>query len=116
MCINCDSLRSIDKCAELNCLANNHNSHIILGQKSRLGPDTSSCEVFPEAYKSFCRDQVMGGGDVFILVRDDIDHIEDAFPDDNKDCESVWVQLKLFDEKLLNISSFHRAQNSWNEL
>ena len=35
----------------------------------------------------------MGGGGVFILVIDYIDHVEDAFPNDNKDCESVWVQL-----------------------
>ena len=34
----------------------------------------------------------MGGGYpmvIFILVREDIEHVEDAFPDDNKDCESV---------------------------
>ena len=57
----------------------------------------------------------MGGGGVFILVREDIDHVEDAFPNDNKDCESVWVQLKLFSAKLLNIASFNRPPNSWNE-
>ena len=39
MCINYDSLRSVDKRAELNCLVNHHNPHIILGQESRLGPD-----------------------------------------------------------------------------
>ena len=52
---------------------------------------------------------------VIILVRDDIDHVEDAFPDDSKDCESVWVQLKLFNPKLLNMASFHRPPNSRNE-
>ena len=35
----------------------------------------------------------MGGDGVFILVRDDIDHVEDAFPDDNKGCESVWSNV-----------------------
>ena len=53
MCINCDSLRSVDKRAELNCLVNHHNPHIILGQESRLGPDIPSCEVFPKGFKSF---------------------------------------------------------------
>ena len=72
MCINCDGLRSVDKRAELNCLDDNHNPHIILGQESRLGPDIPSCEVFPKGFKSFRRDRVMGGGGVFILVRDDI--------------------------------------------
>ena len=59
MCINCDSLRSIDKCVELNCLVDHHNPHIILDQESRLGPDIPSCEVFPKGFKSFCRDRVM---------------------------------------------------------
>ena len=114
-CINCDSLRSVDKRAELNCLVNHHNPHIILGQEYRLGPDIPSCEIFPKGYKSFRRDRVIGVGGVFILVREDIDHVEDAFPDDNKDSESVWVQLKLFNAKLLNIASFHRPPNSRND-
>ena len=115
MCINCDSLRSIDKRAKLNCLVNHHNPHIILGQEYRLDPDIPSCEIFPKGFKSFRKDRVMGGGSVFILVREDIDHAEDAFPNDNKDCESVWVQLKLFNAKLLNIASFYRHPNSRNE-
>ena len=56
----------------------------------------------------------MGGGGIFILVREDIDHVEDAFPDDNENSESVWVQLKLVNAKLLNIASCHRPSNSWN--
>ena len=32
----------------------------------------------------------MGTGGVFILVKEDFDHVEDDFPNDNKDCESVW--------------------------
>ena len=48
MCINCDSLRSVDKHAELNCLVNHHNPHVMLGQESRLTPYVPSCEVFPK--------------------------------------------------------------------
>ena len=57
----------------------------------------------------------MGGGGAFSLFSENIDHDEDAFPDDNKDCESVWVQLKLLNAKLLPMASFHRPQNSRNE-
>ena len=57
----------------------------------------------------------MGGGGIFILVREDIDHVEDAFQNGNKDCESIWVQHKLFIAKLMNIASFHRPLNSLNE-
>ena len=57
MCLNaCDSLRSVDTRAELNCLVNHHNLHIISCQECRLGLDISSCEVFPIRFKSFCRD------------------------------------------------------------
>ena len=115
MCINCDSLSSIDKRAELNCLVNHYNPHIILGPESRLGPDIQSCDVFSKGFKSIRRDRVMGSGGVFIPVRGDIDHVEDAFPNENKDCESIWVQLKLFNAKLLNIASLHRPPNSRNE-
>ena len=55
----------------------------------------------------------MGGGRVFILVRED--HALDAFPNDNKHCVSVCVQLILFNAKLLKIVSFYGPPNSRNE-
>ena len=115
MCINCDSLRSVDKRAELYCLFNHHNLHIIFCQESRLGPYISSCGVFPKRFNSFCMDQVMGSSGVSVLVREDIDHVENDFPDNNKGCGSIWVQLRLFNAKLLNIASFYRPPNSRNE-
>ena len=114
MSINCDSLRSVGRRTELNCLVNHHNPYIILGQESSLGSDIPSCEVFHNGLSSFCRDRVMGGDGVFIPVREDIDHVEDAFANDNKDCEIVWVQHRLFNAKLLNIASFY-SPNSQNE-
>ena len=38
----------------------------------------------------------MSGGGVFILASEDVDHVGGDIPDDNKYCESVWVQLRLF--------------------
>ena len=93
MCINCDSLRSVEKHAELNCFVSHHNPHVILGQESRLSQDISSCEVFPKEFRAFCRDRVMGSVAVFILVREDFSHVVNAFPDHNKDCESVLANL-----------------------
>ena len=81
MCINCDILRSVDKRAELSCLVNHHNPHIILGQESRLAPYIPSCEVFPKGFRTFRRDQVMGGGGIITTPsQEDIDYVEDAFP------------------------------------
>ena len=53
MCIICDRLRNVDKRAELNCLVNHLNPHIILGQESRLGQDIPCCEVFPKGLRYF---------------------------------------------------------------
>ena len=36
-------------------------------------------------------------------------------PDDSKDCESIWVQHKLFNAKLFNIASLDRPPNSRNQ-
>ena len=44
----------------------------------------------------------MGGGGIFILVKEDNDHVGDAFPDDSIGCENIWVQHKLFNAKLLS--------------
>ena len=103
MFIDCDSLRSVDKCDELSCLVDHHNPHVILDQEFWLSPDISTCLIFPEGLRPFRSDQVIGSGGIFILVRKDIDH---ALPDDNKDCESILVQLRLFNARLLIHSFF----------
>ena len=58
----------------------------------------SSSDVFPEGFKSLCTNgDIDGGGGIFILVRKDIDHAEDAFLDVDESCESVlcsnWCSL-----------------------
>ena len=50
---------------------------------------------------------------MFILVREDTNHADNAFPDDNKGCESVLFQMKLFKAKLLNID-LYKPPNTWN--
>ena len=74
-----------------------------------------SCEVFPKGFKSFCIYRVMGGGGVFILVREDIDRVEDAFPNGTNFFESIWVQLRFFKARLLNKASYHGPPILWNE-
>ena len=57
----------------------------------------------------------MGGGGVLVLVRKEMDYVEDAFPDVNKGCESVWLQKKLFNANPLNKASLYRAPIYRNE-
>ncbi len=105
-------MRSIDKRAELETLVDLHNPFVILGQESKLGPDFFSSQIFPKGYKPFRKEHKDGGGGVFILVRDDVDHVEDAHTDIDQGCECIWVQLKLHNGKLLNVASFYRPTDS----
>ena len=63
---------------------------LLLGQEFRLDPMMSSINDL-----SPCIVRVLVNGDVFILAREDFDHVEDAFLDGNEGCESVWEQMKL---------------------
>ena len=113
MSVNCNSIQSLDKRSELSALIDLHNPHIILGQESKIGPVHQSSEIFPQNYSSFRKDRKVGGGGVFVLVKDDINSLECTFEDlTDNDCEIVWAQIRLPDSKLLNIASIYRPPNS----
>ena len=74
-----------------------------------------SSEIFPQNYTSFRKDSKVGGGGVFVLVKDDINSLECTFEDlTDNDCEIVWAQIRLPGSKLLNkiIASIYRPPNS----
>ena len=113
MSVNCNSIQSLDKRSELSALIDLHNPHIILGQESKIGPVHQSSEIFPQNYTSFRKDRKVGGGGVFVLVKDDINSLECTFEDlTDNDCEIVWAQIRLPGSKLLNIASIYRPPNS----
>lgn len=112
MSVNCNSMQSLGKRAELQALIEDHQPHVILGQESKLGPEHLTSEIFPSSYTTFRKDRKTGGGGVFILLRNDIDYVEGAFDEITTDSEIVWAQLKLPGTKLLNIASAYRPPNS----
>eukprot|EP00795_Rhopilema_esculentum_P017661 gene17661-9309_t len=86
---------------------------IVNKKESKLDLNYLSSEVFSKGYNPFCKDRTGNGGGVFVLVKDGIEFIEDAIPDQkNSECEFKWVQLKLRGSKLLNVASFYRPPNS----
>ena len=48
----------------------------------------------------------MDGGGNFVLVREDIERVEDTSPDNNEGCESVLVLLNLYNAKTLEHGFF----------
>ena len=112
MSVNCNSLQSFDKRADLQALIDKHNPNIILGQESKLGPEHHNSEIFPQGFTVIRKDRKAGGGGVFILIKQDIDYIEGAFNGFKTDCEIAWAQVRLPGSKLLNIASMYRPPNS----
>ena len=101
--MNCNSIQSTNKRAELCALIDHHSPHIILGQ-SKLGTEHHNNEIVPNNYHVFRKDRRSGGGVVFILLTEDIEYNENAFENCETDCEIVWPQIKLPGSKLLNIA------------
>ena len=113
MSVNCNSIQSLDKRSELSALIDLHNTHIILGEESKIGPVHQSSKIFSQNYTSFRKDRKVGGGGVFVLVKDDINSLEYTLKDlTDNDCEIVWAQIRLPGSKLLNIASIYRPPNS----
>ena len=112
MSVNCNSLQSVNKRAELISLLEQHDPHIILGQESKLGDEHLSSEIFPPHYLTVRNDRKSGGGGVFVMVKENIDYNEDAISVSKTDCEIAWVQIKLPGTQLLNVASVYRPPSS----
>ena len=106
--INCNSLIGLGKRAELQAIIDEYQPHVILGQESKLGAEHANSEIFPSNYTVRRKDRSIGGGGVFILIREDIDCNTEAFEQFHTDTEIVWAQVKMPGTKLLNLASVYR--------
>ena len=57
MYVNCISIQSIGKRAELEALIEDHNPHVMLGQESKLGLEHLTSEVLPGNFTIFQKDR-----------------------------------------------------------
>ena len=67
MSVNCNSIQSIGKRAELQALIEDHNTHVTLAQESKLGPEHLTSVAFPNNFTIFRKDRKAGGGGVVII-------------------------------------------------
>ena len=109
--INCQSIKTPDKPAQLQNLIQSTRADIIIGTESWLSPEIKSVEVFPPNFTIYRRDRPKGqGGGVFVLVSSlyESEEPEELKVDQELDCELVWAKVKVHGSKDLYVESFYR--------
>ena len=102
-----------NKLPEFHTLLSATDPDVVLGTETWLKPDTLNCEVFPENYTIYRRDRrtdrstdiKRGGGGVCILVRKSYTSSEIKV---NTECELLFVDLQLKDQKNVKIGCLYR--------
>ena len=108
--VNCNSLKSSKKQADLMTLIDNHNPNIILGCESKLSPDIPTYECFPPDFEVFRKDRDTHGGGVFIAIDKRLTAKHETNLDRN--CEAVWASVQMVNTQKLYLCSFYRPPNS----
>ena len=107
--INCQSIKSPGKPAQLQNIIQSTRADIIIGTESWLSPDIKSAEVFPSSFNCYRRDRPKGqGGDVFLLVSNLYESEEPEELKVDQDCELVWAKVKVQGSKDLYVGSLYR--------
>ena len=112
MIINCRSIRSQSKRINLATLLSNHQIDIILGCESHLAIDHSflSSEILPSDYTIFRKDRTLGGGGVFIGIRNCLTAMADSSL--STDAELIWIKLLALNNRSVYICSYYRPPNN----
>ena len=108
--LNCCSLRSSGKQANLLALIAEHNPDIICGCESHLDGSYSSAEVFPSNYIILRKDRLEGAGGVFLCVNASLNVSEESELDVN--AEIVWAKITLPRQDSIHLCSFYRPPDS----
>jgi len=108
--LNCRSVRSLFKWNQLSALITEHNAYVIIGCESHLDSSISSSEILPPNYKIYRKDRSLGGGGVFIGIRDRINATVEPWLDSSS--ETVWVKILLTANRPLYVCSFYRPPNN----
>ena len=83
---------------------------IVIGCESHLDNSFSSQEIFPSLYVVMRKDWCIGGGGVFLALRNNLTFVEE--PSFHGNAEMVWVKLWLNKSKLIYICSLYRPPDS----
>ena len=96
--LNCQSIKTSRKPAQLRNMVSSLQSDIVLGNELWLNPTIKSQEVFPEGFNCYRKHRPVGAcGVVFLLVSKQYHSSlpEDLAVDSNSDCEVLWVKVKV---------------------
>ena len=90
--LNCRSIRSQSKRANLLVLLNDHQADIVIGCESHLDSSIISSELLPSTYNIFRKDRSLGGGGVFIGTKNHLTVVEENLQH-GTDAEFICVKL-----------------------
>ncbi len=109
--LNCNSLKSTGKVAELQNIIDNLNPDIIFACETKLDQSHASYSIFPKNYTVLRKDRNQNGGGVLIAVKDDIVFSEPTFLADI-DGEAKWVCLEFANSKPMYLCSYYIPETS----
>ena len=104
--LNCRSVRSQSKKALLKSIMEEHKADIVFGCESHLDSSFSNSEIFPSQYVVIRKDRCIGGGGVFLALKNYLTVVEE--PSFNGNAEMVWVKLCLNKYKPIYVCSIYR--------
>ena len=103
--VNCCSLQTQSRRARLYGLIHEHMPNVIVGCESHLDDSFTSAKTFPKGFQVYRKDRSIGGGGVFLAVKDTLAVTELITLD--VDAELIWIKIKP-----LYICSYYRPLNS----
>lgn len=115
--VNCQSINN--KRAEFQHLVDENNPDIVVATETWLRPDIKDGEIgalndFSNDYNIYRKDRTTaGGGGVMIAVKKTL--ISNVADGRDTDCEILWVQIRLKDDKLLNVGGFYHPHTQSEE-
>ena len=89
--LNCRSVRSQSRRALLQSIMEEHQADIVIGCESHLDNSFSSQEIFPPQYVVMRKDRCIGGGGVFLALKDHLTFVDE--PTFHGNAEMVWVEI-----------------------
>ena len=111
MTVNCNSLVSQDKQAQLLQLIDEHKPDVICGCESKLSADLVNAEIFPTQHYSVHRkDKAKGEGGVFVAISHNVASLAEVTLD--TDCEIVWTSIQSLKRRPIYIGSFYRTPSN----
>ena len=108
--LNCRSVRSLSKKGLLQSIMEEHKADIVFGCESHLDSSFSSSEIFPSQYMFIRKDRCIGGGGVFLALKNHLTVVEE--PSFNGNAEMVWVKLCFNKYKSIYVCSIYRPPGS----